>query len=395
MAGPLSGIRVIDLTTVISGPVCTMLLADQGADVIKIEPPTGDIARRTAGDGEFTAMFVSSNRGKRSIALDLKQPAAREAARRLIDGADVLIQNFRPGTMRRLEMDEPEMRKRNEKLVYVSISGVGDTGPYVKKRVYDPVIQSLSGMTDIQADQDTGRPRMVRTIIADKTTAVHAAQAVCAALVARARTGIGQHIKISMLDTMIAFLWPEAMTQYTVPGKEDTSAPVARPDLIFKTLDGYITVGSLSNEEWRGLCGVIDRPAWIEDPRFRTPAARSANAAERLTLVGEILANGRSQNWLDRLDAAEVPCAPVLRRGDVMNDPQVINNQIIQTLEQPQMGTIRQPRPAARFEGTPAEISRPAPRIGEHTHAVLAEAGYTPAEIDDLLIAGAAIGPRS
>ncbi len=271
MAGPLSGIRVIDLTTVISGPVCTMLLADQGADVIKIEPPTGDIARRTAGDGEFTAMFVSSNRGKRAIALDLKQPAAREAARRLIDGADVLIQNFRPGTMRRLEMDEPEMRKRNEKLVYVSISGVGDTGPYVKKRVYDPVIQSLSGMTDIQADQDTGRPRMVRTIIADKTTAVHAAQAVCAALVARARTGIGQHIKISMLDTMIAFLWPEAMTQYTVPGKEDTSAPVARPDLIFKTLDGYITVGSLSNDEWRGLCGVLDRPAWIEDPRFAHP----------------------------------------------------------------------------------------------------------------------------
>src|SRR5271163_2389318 len=253
MSGPLEGIRVIDLTTVISGPVCTMLLADQGADVIKIEPPGGDIARRTAGDGEFTAMFVSANRGKRSIALDLKQPAALEALRRLIAGADVLVQNFRPGTMERLGLDEPAMRALNPGLIYLSISGVGETGPYVKKRVYDPVIQSLSGLADVQADQDTGRPRMIRTIVADKVTAVHAAQAVWAALVARGRTGEGQHIRLSMLDTMVAFLWPEAMTQYTVVGKETDAKPAARPDLIFKTTDGYITVGSLSNQEWHGL----------------------------------------------------------------------------------------------------------------------------------------------
>src|ERR1700676_1429338 len=288
ISGPLDGIRVIDLTTVISGPVCTMLLADQGADVVKIEPPDGDIARGTAGDGEFTAMFVPSNRGKRSIALDLKQPAALEAVRRLIAGADVLVQNFRPGTMERLGLDEPAMRALNRGLVYVSISGVGETGPYLKKRVYDPVIQALSGFTDVQADQEPvdqerGRPRMIRTIVADKTTAVHAAQAVCAALVARGRTGEGQHIRLSMLDTMIAFLWPEAMTQYTVVGRENAPQPAARPDLIFKTLDGYITAGALSDSEWRGLCGVLGKPEWIDDPRFRTPAARSANAAERLT----------------------------------------------------------------------------------------------------------------
>jgi crotonobetainyl-CoA:carnitine CoA-transferase CaiB-like acyl-CoA transferase len=381
MAGPLEGIRVIDLTTVVSGPVCTMILADQGADVIKIEPPSGDIARRTAGDGEFTAMFVSSNRGKRSVALDLKQPAALEALRRLIAGADVLVQNFRPGTMERLGLGEPVIREANPGLIYVSISGVGETGPYVKKRVYDPVIQSLSGFADVQADQQTGRPMMIRTIVADKTTAVYAAQAVCAALVARGRTGQGQHIRLSMLDTMVAFLWPEAMTQYTVVGREDAPQPAPRPDLIFKTLDGYITVGSLSDAEWRGLCGVIERPDWIDDPRFRTPSARSLNAAERIRKVGEILAGGHSQDWLDRLDAADVPCAPVLRRGEVMNDAQVINNGLIEMMQQPKLGTVRQARPAARFDRTPARITGPAPGIGEHTDAILAEAGYTKAEI--------------
>ena len=390
MAGPLEGIRVIDLTTVISGPVCTMLLADQGADVIKVEPPTGDIARRTAGDSEFTAMFVSSNRGKRSIALDLKQPAALEALRRLIARADVLVQNFRPGTMRRLGIDEPAMRALNPGLVYVSISGVGETGPYVRKRVYDPVIQSLSGFADVQADQATGRPQMIRTIVADKTTAVHAAQAVCAALVARARTGEGQHITLSMLDTMVAFLWPEAMTRYTVVGRENAPEPPARPDLIFKTLDGYITVGALSDSEWRGLCGVVGRPEWIEDPRFRTPGARSVNAAERITLTGEILATGHSQAWLDRLDAADVPCAPVLRRSEVIHNEQVIANALIETMEQPALGTVRQPRPAARFDRTPARIAGPAPRIGEHTDAILAEAGYDATEINAMKTSGAA-----
>ncbi len=210
-----------------------MILADQGADVIKVEPPGGDIARRTAGDGEFTAMFVSSNRGKRSIALDLKQPAALEALRRLIAGADVLVQNFRPGTMERLGLDEPAMRAANPGLIYVSISGVGDTGPYVKKRVYDPVIQSLSGFADVQADQDTGRPKMIRTIVADKTTAVYAAQAVCAALVARGRTGQGQHIRLSMLDTMVAF--PVARGDDAIhrrrPRERAAARPAPRPDL--------------------------------------------------------------------------------------------------------------------------------------------------------------------
>jgi crotonobetainyl-CoA:carnitine CoA-transferase CaiB-like acyl-CoA transferase len=388
MGGPLAGIRVIDLTTVISGPVCTVILADQGADVIKVEPPGGEIGRRTAGDGQFTAMFVSANRGKRSIALDLKQPAALAALRRLVGSADVLVQNFRPGTMERLGLSEPDLRIENPGLIYVSISGVGETGPYVRKRVYDPVIQSLSGLADLQADPETGRPMMIRTIVADKTTAVYAAQAICAALVARGRTGQGQHIRLSMLDTMVTFLWPEAMTQYTIVGRENAPQPAPRPDLIFKTLDGYITVGSLSDSEWRGLCGVINRPDLIDDPRFRSPAARSHNAAERLALVGAILSTGKSQTWLDHLDAADVPCAPVLRRADVMNNVQVVNNELIELMDQPGLGTVRQSRPAARFEQTPSGIAGPAPRIGQHTDAILAEVGYSASEIQALKATG-------
>lgn len=382
MAGPLAGIRVIDLTTVVSGPVCTMLLADQGADVIKVEPPGGDIARRTAGNGEFTAMFVSCNRGKRSLAIDLKQPAALAILHRLIAGADVLVQNFRPGTMERFGLDDASIRALNPKLIYLSISGVGETGPYVGKRVYDPVIQSLSGFADVQANQATGRPQLIRTIVADKTTAVHAAQAICAALFARERSGQGQSIHLSMLDTMVAYLWPEAMTQYTVVGNEATAInPTARPDLIFQTLDGYITVGSVSDSEWQGLCGVLGKPEWIDDPRFKTPGKRAANAAERITLVAEILATGQSQDWLDRLDAADVPCAPVLRRGEVMNNPQVVNNCMIEEFDQPMLGRVRQPRPAARFDATPARIGGPAPAIGQHTDSILAELGFSAQEI--------------
>ena len=306
MTGPLAGVRVIDLTGVVSGPFATMFLADQGADVIKVEPPGGDITRRSRQSvdptGQFSALFISTNRGKRSLSIDLKQPEGAEILRKLIARSDVLVQNFRPQVMDRLGFGEPAMRALNPRLIYVSISGAGDSGPYAEKRVYDPIIQGLSGFADVQADAKTRRPQMIRTIVADKTTALVTAQAVASALYAREKTGVGQHIKVAMLDAMISYLWPEAMMQHTVVGQEAAANdPNARPDLIFQTLDGYMTVGTISDSEWQGFCRAVEQPALIEDKRFNTPAARTANASERIHLMGDILAKRTTADWLTRL----------------------------------------------------------------------------------------------
>jgi crotonobetainyl-CoA:carnitine CoA-transferase CaiB-like acyl-CoA transferase len=391
MPGPLAGIRVLDLTSVVSGPLATMFLADQGAEVIKVEPLGGDITRQSrqsvSASGEFSALFVSTNRGKRSLSIDLKRPEAATIMRKLICRADVLVQNFRPGTMERLGLGEPALRAENPRLIYVSISGVGERGPYAKKRVYDPIIQGLSGFADLQADPETRRPRMIRTIVADKTTAIFAAQAVTAALFARERTGEGQHIRLAMLDTMIAYLWPEAMTQYTVVGREATTAdPTARPELIFETADGYITVGTISDSEWRGFCAASERSGLAEDSRFSTPAGRAANATERILLMAEIMKERPTAEWLQRLDANDVPSAPVLRRGEVITNEQVVARELIEEFDHSDIGRIRQPKPAARFDRTPAEIRGPAPRIGEHSAVILAELGLEPAEIERLAI---------
>ena len=389
MPGPLAGIRVLDLTSVVSGPLATMFLADQGAEVIKIEPLGGDITRRSrqsiSASGEFSALFVSSNRGKRSLALDLKRPEAAKIMRKLIASSDVLVQNFRPGTMERLGLGEPTLRELNPRLIYVSISGVGESGPYAKKRVYDPIIQGLSGFADLQAEPRTRRPQMIRTIVADKTTAIFAAQAITAALFARERTGEGQHIRLAMLDTMIAYLWPEAMTQYTVVGREATTAdPTARPDLIFETADGYITVGTISDSEWQGFCAASGRPGLAEDPRFNTPGGRAVNATERILLMAEIIKKRPTAEWLQRLDANDVPSAPVLRRNEVIANEQVLARELIVELDYPDIGLVRQPKPAARFDRTPARIQGPAPRIGEHSATILAELGFEAAEIERL-----------
>jgi crotonobetainyl-CoA:carnitine CoA-transferase CaiB-like acyl-CoA transferase len=392
MPGPLAGIRVLDLTSVVSGPLATMFLADQGAEVIKIEPLGGDITRHSrqsvSASGEFSALFVSTNRGKRSLALDLKRPEAGMIMRKLAARADVLVQNFRPGTMERLGLGEPLLREINPRLIYLSISGVGDSGPYSGKRVYDPIIQGLSGFADLQADPETRRPRMIRTIVADKTTAIFAAQAVTAALFARERTGEGQHVRLAMLDTMISYLWPEAMTQYTVIGREESTAdPVARPDLIFETTDGYITVGTISDSEWRGFCAAAERADLAEDPRFNTPGGRAVNATERILLMAEIIKERPTSEWLQRLDANDVPSAPVLRRSEVIANEQVLARELIAEFVHPDIGRVRQPKPAARFDRTPAAIQGPAPRIGEHSAAILAELEFDAAAIERLVAA--------
>src|SRR6185312_1305770 len=384
------GVRVLDLTGVVSGPYATMFLADQGADVLKIEPIGGDITRRSRAtidkDGEFSALFISSNRGKRSLSIDVKSVAGREVLAKLVAQADVLVQNFRPGTMERLGLGVEELRQLHPRLIYVSISGVGDTGPYVKKRVYDPIIQGLSGFADIQSQPVTNRPQMIRTIVCDKTTAIFTAQAVSSALYAREKIGQGDHIQVAMLDTMISYLWPEGMMQYTVVGAEASAQdPNDRPDLVFKTSDGYITAGTLSDSEWQGFCRASDDPRLAEDPRFATPSARAVNATARINKMAEYIAQHTTAEWLQRLDAADVPCAPILRRGEILDNEQVVARGLIVEFDQPTVGRVRQPKPAARFAVNEAVIGGPAPRVGEHSREVLRGLGYDESAIDRMI----------
>lgn len=389
--GPLAGVRVIDLTSMISGPVATMMLADQGADVIKVEALDGDLVRGAgATRSGITSTFISSNRSKRALAIDLKSAAGVAAMKKLLQTADVMVQNFRPGAIERMGFGEDVVRALKPDIVYVSISGFGDSGPYAHQRVYDPVIQALSGLAAIQADGETGRPKMIRTIIPDKTTAVTAAQAITAALFSRERTGEGQHIRLAMLDTMVAYLWPEGMGGFTLVGKEVKNARAQlSPDLIFQTTDGYITAGAMSDKEWRGLCTALGHIEWLDDPRFLTVNDRAVNASDRLALTGEVLATNTCAYWLERLDAEGVPSAPVLTREEVISHPQIQANDLIHEYDHPIAGRIRQPRPAARFDRTPAEIQRPAPGLGEHSAEILSELGYSEEQINAFVAEGA------
>ncbi len=394
--GPLSGFRILDLSRVFSGPLATTLLADQGAQVIKVEPPGGDVVRHMGGAGDgISGAFVAANRGKRCIALDLHSEQGIEVVKRLARDADVFVQNFRPGAADGMGLGADVIRAINPRIVYVSISGFGESGPYAHKRVYDPVIQALSGMADIQANDEHDRPRLMRTVIPDKTTGLTAAQAITAALLARERTGAGQHVKVAMLDAVIAFLWPEGLVGLTIVGNEDKVRRGQRTrDLIYATRDGYITAGAVSNKEWQAMCKALGKPEWLTDERFATPAARGRNAALRLEMTAEVLATDTSEAWLARLDAEGVPCAPVLSRPEVIRQEQVQVNRLMVEYDQPGLGRIRQPRPAAQFDATPAESGHTASLLGADGPAVLAEHGWSNEEIEALASSGVLYVPN-
>ena len=389
MPGPLAGYRVIDVTQMLSGPMSTMILGDQGADVIKVEPPdAGDLTRAFSSTG-ISPTFSMINRNKRSVALDLKRERGVGLLKQLVAESDVFVQNFRPGAVERLGIDEPALRQVKPDLIYVSISGFGEVGPYTHKRVYDPVIQALSGLTDIQRDPVTGRPKMMRLVIPDKVTALTAAQAMTAALLARERTGRGQHVRLAMLDAVVSFLWPEGMAYHTfVRNGEAVSRPPDTRDLIFETADGYITAGAMSDKEWAGMVRALDKPEWLEDERFRTPAGRMKHADARLEMTAEVMKTHTSAEWLARLDAEQVPCAPALSRQDMLTNEQIVANRLIVESEHPHAGRTRMTRPAARFAETPAALRLPAPMLGEHTEQVLTEIGLSVAQIADLRAGG-------
>jgi len=377
--GPLEGIKIIDLTSMISGPMGAMILADQGAEVIKVEPLAGEQLRHMAAPHNgVNAPFYSCNRGKKSLAIDLKSKEGKEVLLKLVKESDVFMQNFRPGTTDRMGFGYEELQKINPNLIYLSISGFGNQGPYAQSRVYDPVIQALSGATDIQADRDSGIPKMFRIVIADKVTSLTASQAVSSALYARERTLKGQHIKLSMLDSVVAFFWPEGMTGLVFEDNEfDVRKLQGSQDLIYKTRDRYITAGAVSDTEWTGMCNALDMKEFIADERFATSAARVINAEERKKITGDEIKKWHSEEILERFQAEGVPSAPLLDRMELMDHEQIIANQTILREKYEGFGEIRQARPAALFEGTPSKIKRPAPKLGEHSQEILNHLGIS------------------
>lgn len=394
MSGPLQGFRVIDLTTMISGPLAAMTLADQGAEVIKVEHPDGgDLSRRVAGRrGGFAAAYLNNNRGKKSVTLNLKDPRGVEALLRLCENADVFVQNFRPGVIDRLGLGEDAVRAVRPDIIYTSIAGFGFEGEWAGKPVYDPLIQALSGLASVQGGGS--RPRLIRTILPDKLTGIQTAQAITAALLARAHTGEGSHVRISMLDTMLAFLWSSDMAGQTFVGDEaapeDSAQAQSFVELIYQTADGWMAVSAHTDSTWNGLAGAVNRPDWLDDPRFATVAAREENKPARLELTQAELLKDTTGNWMRRLGARDVPCAPVLTRDQVYRHPQVAANGIIVEQDHPQAGPIRQTRTPARFSTTPADPPRPARRLGEDTRDMLAQAGYDAGEINRLIADGIA-----
>ncbi|MEM9277042.1 MAG: CoA transferase [Pseudomonadota bacterium] len=375
LAGPLDGVRVIDLTTVVSGPSATMVLGDQGADIVKVEAPVGDFARHVATrKSGLSASFLNNNRNKRSIVLDLKTPEDLAILFRLLEDADVIVSNFRPGVMDRLGLSEEAVREINPSIIYALITGFGFDGPYANKPVYDPLIQAVSALTSVQAGSDEERPKLVRTILPDKLTGVQASQAITAALFARARTGEGQSIRLSMLDTVISFLWGSDMGGHTFVGEElETETAQSFIDLIYEVKDGYVTVAVMQDKQWKAFCEVVEKPELLVDERFATASLREINKDARLEEIQKAIIGYPAEEILEKLERAGVPCAPVLTRTQMRQHPQVIANGIIVETDHPHAGQLRQARSPAVFSRTPTAIRRGAPQLGEHTEEILAE----------------------
>ena len=391
MSLPLEGVRIVDLSAIISGPMATQILADQGADVIKVEGPgPGDLVRYLGPQRNgMTAMFAAVNRNKRAIVLNLKAPEGKAILLDLVRKADVFVENFRPGAIAKLGLGYEALRAINPGLIYVSMSGFGDTGPYAPRRVYDPVIQAVSGFSDTQKNAATGEPQLIQTLACDKITAITAAQAITAALYAKARGRGGRLVELNMLDCAIAFLWPDSFYNHAIEGEFNRSPDFASFYSIRRTRDGFITMLALSDDEFHATCRAIGRPDMIEDPRFRSIGERMQNAKVMTDMISEMVQRYATAEITARLEAEDVPHAVVLKREEVLTNPQVLANGSIGTLDDPRAGRMRMAHAAGRFDGKPMPFRRPAPALGEHTNEILAELGRSTTDIDALRKAGA------
>jgi len=396
MAGPLDGYKILDLTQVVSGPFATMLLADQGADVIKVEPVSGlgDITRLPSFDkGGIGAFYMNNNRGKQSISLDLSQDAGREVIKRLIEETDVFVQNFRPGAIERLGLGYEDLVAINPNLIYISISGFGPTGPYSGRPVLDPVIQGVCGVISRQLNPQIPFPDLIRNLFADKSTALTVAQATTAALLARERTGNGQFVEIPMVDACMYFFWPDAMMDLTMVD-EDANGGILLSTVynLTECSDGKIVYFAASDGQRAGVCAAVGHPEWAEDERFSSMAALAANP-QNFVILGEMLADAfllmTCDEAIEALIEADVPSGPVLTGEEAISDPQIIHNGTLVEWEHPDAGTVRQPKPAARFSATPAEPKYAAAHRGQHNEETLLGLGYSSEEINQLKETGA------
>jgi crotonobetainyl-CoA:carnitine CoA-transferase CaiB-like acyl-CoA transferase len=409
-SGPLAGIAVADCSTVLAGPYCTMLLADLGADVVKVEPPEGDATRAWgppwvgAGrlgpdDPGVAAYYLAVNRNKRSVRLDLKTPAGREILTRLLARSDVLVENFRVGGFAALGFSDEVLAGVNPELIHLAISGYGATGPDAAKPGYDFIIQAVAGLMSItgQADEDGGEPTKVGVAIADVVTGLHGAVAVLAALAGRERSpspagGRGQRIDVSILESALSALVNQAQNAFATgvtPVRRGNAHPNIVPYETFATADDQIAVAVGSERQWSRFCSALERADLAADPRFATNARRVANRALLRPLISERLATESSATWLDRLAAAEVPCGPINDVLAALGTDQVRAREMVVEIEHPRLGPVRQVGLPFKLGLTPGSIRSAPPLLGEQTDEVLAELGYDPAAIAGLRAAGA------
>jgi crotonobetainyl-CoA:carnitine CoA-transferase CaiB-like acyl-CoA transferase len=391
MAGPLAGVKIVDCSAYITGPFATMMLADQGADVVKVEPlGVGDVMRYLGtARGGISALFAGCNRSKRSLTLNLREARGVEILHQLVAEADVFVQNYRPGVADRLGIGEAALREVKPDLIYASLSAFGAEGPWAGKPAFDHVVQALSGMAMVQADPETGEPGFVRNAVVDKLTALTAAQAITAALLHRERTGEGQHLELSMLSSALHFLWPDGMARETLLGDDVTLLPPIADSYRMTTLkDGHMAVAVVTLDQIHGLMRAVGRPEFIEDERFSTPNALLANLEEFQAEVAETAAGRTMKESLADFEREDVPCAPVLTPAEVPEHPQVQASGTLEEVDHPVMGRMRRPRPPVRFSHSPAEIARHAPALGEHADEVLAALGFDAAQREDLRAMG-------
>jgi crotonobetainyl-CoA:carnitine CoA-transferase CaiB-like acyl-CoA transferase len=397
MPGPLDGVRILDCTSVVLGPWAAQQLGDLGADVIKIEPPEGDTTRQLGPkrNPNMAAFYLGCNRSKRSLVLDLKQPAGQRALFRLAERADVLMHNFRPEPAARLGLSYEVFEKINPRLIYLATYGYRAAGPYGNRAAYDDIIQAGAGFASLQTAV-ADAPRFMPTIVADKTSSGGVLSAVLAALYARERTGVGQAVEVPMFETLVHFVMVEHLYGETfipaleAPGYKRILNPQRRP---YPTKDGYLAILPYTDGHWREFCGLINRPELLSDPRFSGIAKRLANIGAYYGLLGEIAQTRTNAEWLTLLGTSNVPHGPVNTLDSLLTDPQLGATGFWHVVDHPTEGKLRMPDIPPRFSRTPPEIRRLQPRLGEHSVEVLREAGLSPAEIDAMLASGATETP--